>query len=402
MNTAPRQAGVPQALVIIAIALLPMMAIVTLMPIIPALIGHFRDVPNIQVLAPLVVAAPGLCVALFSPYAGFLTDRLGRRRLLLIFAVVYGIGGMVPFFVESFPVLMAGRLLLGIGEAFILTVGNTLLGDYFDKDQRAKWLMWQGITGSVCGSLLLSVSGHLSAYGWNVPFLVYGFALLIAIAAYFVVFEPPRSGAAPASATGRAPDASDLPRSTIARIAGFTFVLSAIYFVYTLHFSMALDGMGIKDGGQIGNISAIASIAVPFGAILYKLMSRKGTSFQFTVLYILLGVGMTGIGLGLSLQATVAFAFVQQLGAGMVIPVLIGFGLRDLPDRYRGRGMGIWASAFFLGQFVSPFFVTVMRGWTGSLLNAFVAFGLICIAVALGSQVFARRQAQVAPGKLAH
>ena len=51
-----RRAGIAQGLVIIMIGILPMMAIVTLMPIVPALVGNFQHVPGIQTLAPLVLA----------------------------------------------------------------------------------------------------------------------------------------------------------------------------------------------------------------------------------------------------------------------------------------------------------------------------------------------------------
>ena len=150
-----KKAGTAQAIVIIIINMLPMVAVVALLPIVPAIVENFKEIPNIMTWAPLVLSAPGLCVALFSPYAGYLTDKLGRRNLLLIFTMLYGIGGILPFFITKFWILMTGRLLLGIGEAFILTIGNTLYGDYFPPDERVKWLMIQGIVASVCGTLLL-------------------------------------------------------------------------------------------------------------------------------------------------------------------------------------------------------------------------------------------------------
>lgn len=394
-----RQAGVPQGLIIIAISLLPMMAIVALMPIVPLLVKNFQHVPNIQTLAPLVLSAPGLCVALLSPFAGWLADRFGRRQLAITFAAVYGIGGMVPFFIQDFSVLLAGRLLLGVGEAFILTMGNTLLGDYFDKEQRAKWLMWQGIVGSACGSGLLAASGYLATFGWNFSFLVYGVALVIALAAYFFLFEPKRVTRTAAQSAAAA--AERFPRAVMLRIVVTTFVLAALYFVYTLQFSSALDALGLKEVHRIGNYSAVASMAVPLGAILFKLLSKRSAVLQFTVLFMLLGCGMVGIGLSTDIQTVIGFAFVQQLGAGMCIPILIGWGLRELPDQYRGRGMGLWTSAFFLGQFLSPLFVTLMRGWTGGLLQTFVACGLICIAIALGNLLLNRRAAPPAAQRLA-
>ncbi|MFG6428956.1 MFS transporter [Roseateles sp. LYH14W] len=389
MQTTQRRAGLPQGLIIIAISLLPMMAIVALMPIVPLLVKNFQHVPNIQTLAPLVLSAPGLCVALLSPFAGWLADRVGRRKLAIIFAAVYGVGGMVPFFIQDFTALFAGRLLLGVGEAFILTMGNTLLGDYFDKEQRAKWLMWQGIVGSFCGSLLLAASGYLASFGWNFSFLVYGVALLIALAAWFFLFEPERP--APAFTASGSWIQPRFPTALMLRIAGATFVLAALYFVYTLQFSLALDAMGLKQTHRIGNYSAVASLAVPLGAILFKLLSKRSSALQFTVLFLLLGVGMVGIGLSHDINTVVGFAFVQQLGAGMCIPILIGWGLRELPDQFRGRGMGWWTSAFFLGQFLSPLFVTLARGWTGGLLQTFVAAGALCIAIALAQALLARR-----------
>ena len=152
--------------------------------------------------------------------------------------------------------------------------------------------------------------------------------------------------------------------------------------VYTLHFSMALDSMGIKDRQAIGNYSAIASIAVPFGALLFKLISNRSGAFQFACMFFLIGAGLIGIGLAKTINLTVAAAWVQQLGCGMMIFTLIAWGLKQLAPEFRGRGMGFWTSGFFLGQFLSPLVVSGMRNITGSLLNAFVVFGMICLLIA--------------------
>ena len=69
-----RQAGLAQGIIIVAIGLLPMMAIVALMPIVPLLVKEFSHMPNIRTWAPQVLSAPGLCVALLATPA---------RRVLL-------------------------------------------------------------------------------------------------------------------------------------------------------------------------------------------------------------------------------------------------------------------------------------------------------------------------------
>ena len=399
-----QKAGTPQAIVIIAISLLPIMAIVALMPVIPAIIDNFKSMSNILTLAPMVVSAPGLCVALFSPYAGYLTDKLGRRKLLLIFTILYGFGGISPLFFQSFPALMGGRLILGIGEAFILTIGNTLLGDYFGASDRAKWLMWQSVVGSVCGTALLSLSGYLASMGWYYPFLVYSLSFLITAGVYFFIFETKAVDNFQLSVDSRISNnklstvndqlstkPAPINYQLMLQIALTTLLASTLYFVYTLHFSLALDSMGIKDRQQVGNYSAIASIGVPVGGFLFRLISNKSSRKQFAFLFSLIGLGLIGIGSAANIQTVVASAWIQQLGGGMAIPVLIAWGLNNVPAEYRGRGMGFWTSGFFLGQFISPLLVSAMRRMTGGLLPAFIVFGIICLVLA-GTNMYLNRR----------
>lgn len=249
------------------------------------------------------------------------------------------------------------------------------------------------------GSVLMASNGTLSAIQWNLPFLIYGVALAMAAFAYFAAYEPPRVAPAPAgavAATAGAEPALRFPTALMVRVAITTFVLSAVYFVFTLQFSLALDAMGIKDGGEIGRITGIAAVGVAVGAVLFNFIARRSTVFQFTVVFMLLGLGMVGIGLNLGIRATVALAWIQQLGSGMTIPVLIGWSLRELPAQFRGRGMGWWASAFFLGQFVSPLFVGLVNGISGGLLNTFIVAGGLCIAIAAGNALVNRRTASTA------
>ncbi len=113
--------------------------------------------------------------------------------------------------------------------------------------------------------------------------------------------------------------------------------------------------------------------------------------FQFSLVFMLLGLGMMGIGMNLGIKATIALAWIQQLGSGMTIPVLINWGLRILPAEYRGRGMGWWASGFFLGQFMSPLFVSLVNGVSGGLLHTFMVAGALCVAIAVGNALVSRR-----------
>jgi MFS family permease len=370
-----KKAGFWQALVVILLNQLPMMAIVALMPALPTLMAHFSDVENKDLLVPMILTAPGICIAIIAPFAGVLVDKFGRRKLLIWFTAVYGLGGILPFFLDGFNTVITGRLLLGIGEAFVLVIGNTLLGDYFAPKDRTKWLMVQGFFGSIAAALLLSLSGYLANVGWNFPFLVYSISFIITLLALIFVFEPEDKFT---SNIDKIVEHNKFPVNTTIWVFVVSLFFSILYFVYTIHFSRALDGMGIKDKVQLGNLSAIASTAVPLGALIFKLVSKRPFWQQMALIFFFFAIGLTGIGLAKDANTAVTLGWIQQLGCGMTIPVLVAWALNKFPVQFRGRGMGFWTSAFFLGQFVNPIFVSGITKFSGGVLATFVVVGVLC------------------------
>ena len=75
-------------------------------------------------------------------------------------------------------------------------------------------------------------------------------------------------------------------------------------------------------------------------------------------------------------------AVFQEIGAGMTVTVLIFWVSRLLAPEHRGRGFGLWTSAFFIAQFISPAIVGTISGATGSILNAFAIMGTAGIVIA--------------------
>ena len=72
-----RTATTKHGVVLLIAAVLPVMAIVSLVPVMPLLLVEFADVPGSEFLVPIALTIPALCVALFSPLAGWLSDRAG-------------------------------------------------------------------------------------------------------------------------------------------------------------------------------------------------------------------------------------------------------------------------------------------------------------------------------------
>lgn len=187
---ASRQPGLGQGLTVIAAGFLPILAIVSMFPAVPAMIDHFAADPSASWKVPAMVSAPGLTIAVVALFAGILVDRFGRRKLLLGSAMLYGAFGTAPFFLESLDAIYLSRLALGLSEAAILTTLNTLIGDYWDERGRRNWLTLQGLAGPFLAAGVVLASGFLSDARWNGIFLIYlvGFPIALSIWAY--LYEP--------------------------------------------------------------------------------------------------------------------------------------------------------------------------------------------------------------------
>ncbi len=376
-----RKAGAAQAWVLIFAAFLPIMAIIALVPAIPTLFQHFHDVPDLQVRVPLLITAPSLCVALLSPIAGALTDKFGRRKLLLTAMLCYGFGGILPLFIAKFEAIMVGRLVLGVAEAFIMTISNALIADYFEEKERHKWLTVQGWVGPGLAVLMLEGSGRLAAIGWQMPFAIYLLAFPILFFAVANIFEPEKSAPAPKSDGSVAP--TTFPWAVAVVVYLVVFLVANIYWVYTLNSSRMLDEMGLKDPALVGRVSAIASLGVPVGAFVYRRVAEWNINRLLPFLLVFMGLGYVGIGLSRDYHYTIVASWIQQIGAGLTVPVLVAWSLSLFPEQHRGRGMGFWMTCFFITQTVNPYVMAWIRGATGSLLATSVVMGTVSLVVAL-------------------
>lgn len=374
-----RRAGVPQGLTVVIASFLPIMAIVALFPAVPSIIDHFHADPGASWKVPWMVTAPGLAIALIAPFAGILCDKFGRRPLILWSTFFYGVLGSAPFFITTLNALFVSRVLLGVCEAFILTVLNTIIGDYWEEDGRRHWLGIQGALGPFLASGLILASGFLTAMQWNGVFLVYLSAFPIFLAMFAFVFEPKGEKAAVDGAAKRAAESTPFPLAAVVTIAVVTLFSSIVFYVFIVNGGIAFREVGVDSPERLAKITVLPSLFVCVGAGVFWLTNRFGSAAQLAVMLVLMGLGYAGMGLAPNWQWMAAALCVQQTGTGMTVPSLVAWAQRLLPFEHRGRGMGVWAASFFLGQFVSPPCVAVVRDALGTMQGAFVVAGAVSV-----------------------
>src|SRR6266446_4475162 len=230
----------------------------------------------------LLFASYSVMQLIFAPVLGRLSDKHGRRPILLISLLGTSLGFLILGFAGTLWMLFLGRIIDGISGGNISTA-QAYIADVTTKEDRAKGM---GLIGAAFGLGFVfgpAIGGILSRWGINVPFLFAGgLAFANAILLYFTLPEtvtkdhPARASAA----TGRGwKELLDALRQT--RLA---FVLT-IYFLSIVAFSMMTTVFSLfmmfrlgYDAWHSGWIFAFVGIvsALVQGGLIGKLVRRFG------------------------------------------------------------------------------------------------------------------------------
>ena len=381
-----RTATTKHGVVLLIAAVLPVMAIVSLVPVMPLLLVEFADVPGSEFLVPIALTIPALCVALFSPLAGWLSDRLGRKFVLIVALLLYAGLGLLPYFLSDLKQIIASRIGLGITEAAIMTVATAMIGDYFHGEARQRWIALQVGVISIAAIVLIVIGGALGeSLGSRGPFLLYLLALPIAAIVAVVLFEP-------AVHEHAAETDERLPFGRVLPLAAITLGVAILFYTIVVQLGPLLTDIGVTSPAVIGVAGAVVNLGHVSGSFIYHRLRTWSGPALLVAGFGTAAVGYLGIGLSQVIVARTAAAYIASIGVGMLLPTLVTWILRELPAPVRGRGTGLFTGTFFLGQFVAPVVAVALSGQLGgSLINVIFLYAGFAAAATLISALVARK-----------
>ncbi|TKX73959.1 MFS transporter [Halorubrum sp. GN11_10-6_MGM] len=131
--------------------------------------------------------APSIAVI---PIAGVISDRYGRRPVLLFGLVWFGLTGTAIAFVSTFGAALALRALQGIGFAALTPIIITSLGDLYTGTKEATAQGFRFTGSGLSQTVFPLAAGVLVGMAWQYPFLLYAVAFPIAAVVYVHLEEP--------------------------------------------------------------------------------------------------------------------------------------------------------------------------------------------------------------------
>ncbi len=162
--------------------------IMIISPILP-LIGEALSIP--EALLGTLVSAYSLMVGVFAVISGPISDRIGRRRILLLGSGIMTVALILHFFVVDYVSFVLVRLVAGVAGGILSGAAVSYIGDFFPYNRRG-WATGWVMSGSAFGQIFGIPMGIFLAglYGFKAPF--YFFALFMAITWILVMTRIPQ------------------------------------------------------------------------------------------------------------------------------------------------------------------------------------------------------------------
>nr|WP_312878390.1 MFS transporter [Lentzea indica] len=350
--------------VVLASATLTIMAAAIIAPSLPAMGELYGE----GVLVRLALTITSLAIAVSAPLAGLVADRVGRKPLLVASLATYAVSGTAGFFVTSLPVLLGTRTLLGLAVGGVMTAVSALITDWFDGQERGRFLGFQQAFASLGGVVFLPLAGVLAGIDWRLPFWLYSAAAVIALASVIGLTNEPRTVQKTAH-TG-------FPKPAI-WIYLLALVATLVFYMAPTQLPFLLRDMGAGPA-VIGFVVAGSTLTSVAGALLFpKLPKGRITAASIA----LLGIGWLVVGYANGVALVTAGLLVGGVGVGLVVPNL-NLRLADLaPPAQRGRVLSGLVAGIFLGQFLSPLVIAPLVE-TAGIAAAFTWTGVVTTTIA--------------------
>jgi MFS family permease len=338
--------------------------------------------------------AVGVLVSLFL--AGHLSDRVGRRTILLPAIVLEVVAAVLFIFWNTLAGLIVDRIVAGLGIGMITATATAFIFELHgrahpqrDRTRSDIVSTAANLGGFALGSIVSGILAQFVGQPLVTPFVV--FLVLLVFAAIGIAFVP-ETVAAPREHTPYRPQRIRVPQDA----RGKYFAAAAIAFGGFALFGLATSLAPAFVAGDLGVTSKAIGGLVVFltfaSAVATQLIIRSlKLTIQVTIGIITMVVGLAGLAAGVSSSSLVLFIVGGILaggGAGVLFKTALLVGSRLAEPQYRGEALaGLFLFSYtglivpVLGIGIATLFIplAITLVWFGALIAAVVIVGGIAL-----------------------
>ncbi|PMX28268.1 MULTISPECIES: 3-(3-hydroxy-phenyl)propionate transporter MhpT [unclassified Pseudomonas] len=292
-------------------------------------------------------------------FGGWVADRIGRKKILVIAVLLFGLFSLSTAFVESYPNLLLVRFLTGLGLGAALPNLIALCAEAVSERNRgtAISVMYCGVP---LGGALAAVVAMFSSEHWQTTFIIGGLAPLLAVPLMILLlpestaFRQQRDntpGARPS--TGQALFGEGRARTTLALWLSYFFTLTVMYMLLNWLPSLLLEQGFSKP--QAGIVQMLFNIGGALGSLLGGVLLDRCNAVKVVLsVYAGLLAALAGVGLSVGIVPMAIAGFAAGLFVMAAQLVLYASAPPSYPTSVRATGVGAAVAVGRLGSVAGP------------------------------------------------
>ncbi|MFD2704569.1 MFS transporter [Salibacterium lacus] len=352
---------------LMALASIPFMMTLGNSMFIPVLPVIEREINITAFQSSLIISAYSITAILCIPVSGYLSDKWGRKKIMVPSLLVVAAGGAVSAFAawqldKPYLLILLGRIVQGVGSAGAFPVVLPTVGDIFKEEEQVSHGLGIIETANTLGKVLSPIIGALLAVlVWYMPFMSVPVLSMVSVLLVWFLVKVPQTK-----------QKEDKPFSVFLTGIKKTFhfngrwlytvffiggILMFVLFGVLFHLSSLLEDQYYIKGAVKGLLLAVPLLFLC--SISYLSGKLIGENKQKMRGFILIGAALTTISLvfvkeDMSLIWLLALLSSAGIGIGMALPCLDALITEGIKKEERGLVTSFYSSMRFVGVAAGP------------------------------------------------
>jgi DHA1 family tetracycline resistance protein-like MFS transporter len=355
----------------------------------------------------LLVSTYAVCQLIAGPMLGRMSDRMGRKPLLLVSQAGTFAGFILLAYSQTLWLVFLARIIDGL-TAGNLSLAQAYISDVTKPEERTKAFGLIGIAFGIGFLIGPALAGLLAQYSYQYPIFA---AAALSATSIFTTWRllPSVNTASPDAAANRKlslldwgnyvtyfrqPGLSQLLRQFAVYIFGFSAFMSGFALFAERRYTWAGQPFGPKQVGLVYAYVGFLAIILQ-GGLLGRLSKRFGDEKLVRAGFVFMMIGFAGLGFSYNVPTLLLASTFCSFGTGALRPALTSLITQHASRSQQGAVLGLTQSLMSVAQIVAPFIAGLLIDH--GMLTSWAMIGVIVSIIGLSIRTTSVRNFNATP-----